>query len=319
MKPLQIVVLDAGTLGGDLSLAPLEALGSVTVYPSSPAETVRARIAGADAVILNKVKIGEAQLPDGSNAPKIICVAATGYDNIDLDVCRRHGVAVTNVRGYSTDSVAQVTVGLVLALVCHLPAYCASTADGTYTREGNANRLIPPYHEIAGMTWGVVGAGKIGSRVAEIARALGCRVLTNRRTPDGVSVDLKTLLRQSDIVSVHTPLTPETRGLIGADALAAMKDGALLVNMARGAVTDEAAVAEAIRSGKLGGFGCDVYSVEPFPTDHPFFTMRERDNVLLTPHMSWGAYEARARCLEEMILNMQAFFSGEMRNRVDVP
>ncbi len=318
MKPLKIVVLDAGTLGDDLSLSPLEALGKVTVHRLSPPETVRERIAGADAVILNKVKIGEMQLPDGKDAPGIICIAATGYDNIDLDACRRHGVAVANVRGYSSESVAQVTVGLVLALMCHLPAYCSATADGTYTREGNANRLTPTYHEVAGLTWGIVGAGKIGSRVADVARALGCRVLTNRRTPDGVSVDLDTLLTQSDIVTVHTPLTPETRGLIGADAIGRMKDGALLVNMARGAVTDEAAVADAIRSGKLGGLGCDVYSVEPFPDTHPYYGIRERENVLLTPHMSWGAYEARARCLEEMILNMKAFFEGTTRNRVDI-
>lgn len=312
----RIVVLDAGTLGDDLSLLPLEAEGEVVVYRVSPPETVRERITGADAVILNKVKIGEAQLPE-EGAPGIICVAATGYDNIDLDACLRHGVAVANVRGYSSESVMQVTVGLVLSLITHLPAYCKATADGSYTAGGNANMLTPAYHEISGLTWGVVGAGKIGSRVADVARALGCRVLTNRRTPDGVSVDLDTLLRRSDIVTVHTPLTSETRGLIGERELSVMKDGAILVNMARGAVTDEAAVAAAIQSGKLGALGCDVYSTEPFPESHPYYAIRNRDNVLLTPHMSWGAYEARARCLREMILNMRAFFAGEMRNRVD--
>ena len=317
----KIVVLDAGTLGDDLSLLPLEAEGEVTVYRTSPPETVRERITGADAVILNKVKIGEAQLPEMGapcGSPAIICVAATGFDNIDLEACRRHGVAVANVRGYSSESVAQVTVGLVLSLITHLPVYCKATADGSYTRGGNANMLVPAYHEISGMTWGVVGAGKIGSRVADVARALGCRVLTNRRTPDGVSVDLSTLLRESDIVTIHTPLTPETRGLIGEAELAMMKDGVILVNMARGAVTDEAAVAEAVKSGKIGALGCDVYSVEPFPESHPYYAIRDRENVLLTPHMSWGAYEARARCLSEMILNMEAFFAGEERNRVDL-
>ncbi len=313
----RIVVLDAGTLGDDLSLAPLEAVGEVTVYRVSPPETVRERIAGADAVILNKVRIGEDQLP-AEGAPGIICVAATGFDNIDLAACRRHGVAVANVRGYSSESVAQVTVGLVLSLITHLPAYCRATAEGTYTAGGNANILTPTYHEIAGLTWGIVGAGRIGSRVADVARALGCRVLTNRLHPDGVSVDLDTLLRESDIVTVHTPLTPETRGLIGEAALATMKEGAILVNMARGAVTDEAAVAAAVISGKLGALGCDVYSTEPFPKNHPYYAIRDRENVLLTPHMSWGAYEARERCLGEMILNMQAFFEGKTRNRVDL-
>ena len=313
----KIVVLDAGTLGDDLSLAPLNEMGEVMVYRVSPPETVRERITGADAVILNKVKIGEDQLPE-EGAPGIICVAATGFDNIDLEACRRHGVAVANVRGYSSESVAQVTVGLVLSLITHLPAYCKATADGSYTSGGNANMLVPAYHEVAGMTWGVVGAGKIGSRVADVARALGCRVLTNRRTPDGVSVDLDTLLRESDVITIHTPLTSETRGLIGERELSMMKDGVILVNMARGAVTDEAAVAEAVKSGKLGALGCDVYSVEPFPEIHPYYAIRERENVLLTPHMSWGAYEARDRCLREMILNMQAFFAGEERNRVDI-
>lgn len=313
----KIVVLDAGTLGDDLSLLPLEAEGEVTVYRVSPPDTVRERITGADAVILNKVKIGEAQLPD-AGAPGIICVAATGFDNIDLEACRRHGVAVANVRGYSSESVMQVTVGLVLSLITHLPAYCRATADGSYTEGGNANMLSPAYHEISGLTWGVVGAGKIGSRVADVARALGCRVLTNRLHPDGLSVELSTLLSESDIITVHTPLTPETRGLIGERELAMMKDGVILVNMARGAVTDEAAVAAALMSGKLGALGCDVYSTEPFPESHPYYAIRDRENVLLTPHMSWGAYEARARCLREMILNMQAFFAGEMRNRVDI-
>ena len=314
----RIVVLDAATLGDDLCLAPLEAEGEVVVYRTSPPDTVKERITGADAVILNKVKIGEAQLPDGEAAPKIICIAATGYDNIELEACRRHGVGVANVKGYSSDSVAQVTVGLALNLVCRLPAYCKATADGSYTNGGNANLLTPVYHEVAGMTWGVVGTGRIGSRVADVARAFGCRVLTNRRTPDGVSVDLETLLRESDIVTVHTPLTAETRGLIGERELSLMKDGAILVNMARGAVTDEAAVAAAVVSGKLGGLGCDVYSIEPFPESHPYYAIRDRENVLLTPHMSWGAYEARARCLEEMILNMRACFAGETRNRVDL-
>lgn len=315
---MKIVVLDAATLGNDLDLSPLQREGDVTVYAHSAPDEVRGRIADADAVILNKVRIGEGQMPDAGHEPGIICIAATGFDNVDLTVCRAHGVAVANVKGYSTDSVAQVTVGLVLSLVSHLPAYCAVTRNGDYTRGGTANRLVPVYHEIAGMTWGVLGAGKIGSRVADVASALGCRVLTCRRHPDGQSVDLDTLLRESDIITIHTPLNESTRGLIGRDALAAMKPGVVLVNMARGAVTDERAVADAVLAGHIGGFGADVYSVEPYPETHPFVEIAGMDNVLLTPHMSWGAAEARARCLDEMILNMKAFLRGEIRNRVDL-
>ncbi len=311
-----IVVLDADTLGTDLDLSPLGRVGSVELHRACAPHEVRSRIAGRDIVVLNKVKIGEDQLPPAPLAPRLICVAATGYDNIDLDACRSRGTAVANVRGYSSESVMQVTVGLVLALACHLPAYCKATADGSYTRGGVANRLTPAYHELAGRTWGIIGAGRIGSRVADVARALGCRVLTNRRTPDGVSVPLDTLLAESDMITVHTPLTPETRGLIGERELSIMRDGAILVNMARGAVTDEAAVAAALRSGKLGGLGADVFSVEPFGEDHPYYPLREWENVCLTPHMSWGAYEARERCLAEMILNMEAFLRGEKRNIV---
>ena len=315
---MKIVVLDAATLGDDLDLSPLQALGEVTVWSHTPAHQVKERISGADAVILNKIKMHADVFPEGDACPKLLCIAATGYDNIDLNDCRARGIAVANVRGYSSESVAQVTVGLVLNLICHLPAYMASVADGSYTRGGCANRLVPAYHEVAGMTWGIVGAGKIGSRVADVARALGCRVLTCRRTPDGQSVDLETLCREADIITVHTPLTPETRGLIGERELAVMKEGVILVNMARGAVTDETAVAQALRNGRLGGFGADVFSVEPFPESHPFWTIRNHERVCLTPHMSWGALEARQRCLAEIMENIRAFTKGEARNRVDL-
>ena len=159
-------------------------------------------------------------MPAPGHAPRILCVAATGYDNIDIAACRARRIAVANVRGYSTDSVAQVTVGLVLALVSHLPTYCAAVSDGTYSHSGQANLLTPPYRELAGMTWGVLGAGQIGSRVAGVARAFGRHVLTCRRHPDGSSVSSETLLRESDIVTIHTPLTEETRGMIGKDQLA---------------------------------------------------------------------------------------------------
>lgn len=316
---MKIVVLDASSLGDDLDLSPLHAIGdvNVTVWDRTASAEVRERITDCDAVILNKVKIGKAQLPAFGHTPRILCVAATGYDNIDIEACRGQNIAVANVRGYSTGSVAQITVGLVLALVCHLPAYCSAVSDGTYSRSGRANLLVPPYRELAGMTWGVLGAGQIGSRVADIARAFGCRVLTCRRHPDGKSVGLGTLLTESDILTIHTPLTAETRGMIGKAELAKLKPGAILVNMARGAVTDESAVADAVLFGHLGGFGADVYSTEPFGSEHPFTSLLGLPQVCLTPHMSWGAYEARNRCLREMILNIQAFIRGERRNRVD--
>ncbi len=314
---MKIHVLDAATLGEDLDLSPLSAVGEVTAWSSTSPELVTERLAGADVAVVNKIKISKANLPEGDACPRLICLCATGYDNVSVADCRERGVGVANVVGYSTDSVAQVTVGLVLSLVCHLPEYFASTSDGSYTRGGCANRLAPAYHELSGMTWGVIGAGKIGGRVADVANAFGCRVLTYRRTPDGQSVDLATLLRESDIITIHTPLTEETRGMIGAAEISAMKRGVVLVNMARGAVTDEAALAAAVLEGQIGGLGADVFSVEPFPEEHPFYPIKDHPRVALTPHMSWGAVESRERCLAEVVKNIQAFATGEKRNRVD--
>ena len=314
---MKIHVLDAATLGEDLDLSPLSAVGEVTIWPSTPPEQVMQRLTGADVAIINKIKIHKDNLPQGDACPKLICLCATGYDNVNIADCRERGVGVTNVVGYSSESVAQVTVGLVLSLICHLPAYLASTADGTYSQGGCANRLIPTYHEISGMTWGIIGAGRIGSRVADVARALGCHVLTCRLHPDAHSVDLETLLRSSDIITVHTPLTTETRGMIGSEQIAITKPGVIIVNMARGAVTDATALAEGIINGHIGGLGADVFSVEPFLEDHPFYAIKNHPHVALTPHMSWGALEARNRCLSELIQNILAFAQGERRCRVD--
>lgn len=314
---MKIVVLDAGTLGSDLSLAPLSEVGEVTVYEKTAPSQVADRIAVCDVVLINKVRLGAENL-GGAKQLKLICIAATGYDNVDISYCRENGVTVCNVAGYSSNSVAQVTVSTVLELATHLRAYTESVVSGAYTASGVQNKLTPVYHEIAGKTWGIVGCGNIGGRVAKIAEAFGCRVIVYRRRQTGEypCADLKTLCAESDIITVHTPLTAETRGLIGREMLALMKKDVILVNEARGAVLDEAAAAEAVLAGKIGGFGCDVYSVEPFPEDHPYQKIKDFPNVCLTPHMAWGAYEARVRCLDEMIANIRAFYAGNPRNVV---
>ena len=317
MNPIRIAVLDAATLGHDLDLSPLEQIGAVTVYPLTPPERIRERIADADVCVINKVKL-TADVLAGNGRLKLICIAATGYDNIDTATCAAHGIAVCNVAGYSANSVSQLTLAMVLSASVHLPTYRASVADGRYSAGSVQNILTPVYHELAGKTWGIVGYGGIGQRVGQAARALGCEVVVHKRTPvDGVTcLPLDDLLAVADIVTVHVPLTDVTRGMIGARELSRMKDGAFLVNVARGAVLDEEATARAVESGKLGFFGCDVYSTEPMPDTHPFYRIRNRDNVCLTPHMAWGAYEARERCLNEIGENIRAFFAGDRRNRV---
>ena len=316
---IHAVILDAATLGEGVTFDALAERASLTTYSLTAPDEVTSRIRDAEVVILNKVRLNESNLADAA-ALRLICVAATGYDNIDVEYCRSRGIAVCNVLGYSTDSVAQLTVAMVLELMLHLPEMSGFVRSGAYTESGVANRLSPVFHELAGKTWGIVGAGNIGKKVARIADAFGCRVIVNRRKtdPDYPTVDLDTLCRESDIISVHTPLNAETRGLISHERLAMMKPSAILVNVARGAVIDEAALADAVRDGRLGGIGVDVYSTEPMPADHPLYAVRELPNVCLTPHMAWGAVEARQRCINEMAENIRAFFAGEIRCRVDV-
>ena len=315
---MKIVVLDAATLGADLDLSPLEELGEIEVWDATPPEQVAERLAGAEVAILNKIKLGSGNLSCCKKL-KLICLAATGYDNVDTAYCRGAGIGVCNVAGYSTDSVAQLTAAMALYLVNRLGSYLGAVRDGSYTHGPTANLLSPVYHELRGMTWGVAGYGHIGKRVGEIASALGCRVLAWRRSPapGEPCTDLDTLCRKSDILSVHLPLTAETRGLFSAERLALLKKDCIFINVARGAVADEGALAAAVREGRLGGLGVDVYSREPFPEEHPFYAIRALPNVCLTPHMAWGALETRQRCLREIMENIRAFRRGEKRCRVE--
>ena len=274
-------------------------------------------MADADVVVVNKLKMNEKTL-DGAKKLKLICETATGYDNIDTTYCQSREIAVCNVPAYSTDSVAQVTLSMALALTTHLFAYRDHVNSGAYAAAGVANCLTPIYHEISSMTWGVIGGGNIGRRVAEVAQAMGCRVLVCRKSPETVfeNADIDTLCRKADIISVHVPLTPQTRGMIDSNRIASMKKGAIFINVARGAVAEEAALAAAIESGHLGGLGIDVYGREPFTAEHPFTRIMHQENVCLTPHMAWGAAEARARCIAISADNMRAFLAGESKNRV---
>lgn len=314
---MRIVMLDAGTLGADVDLSPVTSLGDTAVYQSTRADEVIPRLAGADVAVLNKIKMTREVL-EASPALKLICVTATGYDNIDLACCRERGITLCNVPAYSTDSVAQLTLAMALSLATHLPAYREHVHGGRYTASGVANHLTPVYHELSSMTWGVIGGGNIGAQVARVAAAFGCRVLVCRRRQDPTyeTVDIDTLCRKSDIISVHLPLTPETRGIVSRERIASMKKNAIFINVARGAVTDEEALAEAIEQGGLGGLGVDVFTTEPFPEAHPFARILDRENVCLTPHMAWGSFEARARCLAVVAENITCHFAGKTQNKI---
>lgn len=316
---MKITVLDSDALGRDLSLEPLNSVGDVTVYNYSTPDEVIERIADCEVVILNKIKLNESNLVYAKNL-KLICIAATGFDNVDVSYCRQHGIAVCNVVGYSTNSVALITMSLALSLVSRMREYNDYVISGEYTKSGIPNRLEPAFHELDGMTWGIVGLGNIGKKVANIASAMGCKIIANKRTPiDGYDiVSIDEIMERSDIISLHTPLNDGTKGLISAEKISKMKKNAILINVARGAVCDEKALADAIKNDMIGGIGVDVYSTEPFGEDHPFNEIKNYKNVLLTPHNAWGAYEARERLLLGIVENIKAFQKGEKRCRVDL-
>jgi len=316
---MKIVVLDRASMGYDTPFDKILALGEVCFYDSTSSVDVKEKIRGADVIVLNKVKITR-EVIASSPSLKLICVFATGFDNIDLDAAREANIGVCNVPAYSTDSVVLYTVSTVLALTTHLLEYSDYVRRGDYTKSGNPNLLTPVYHELRGKTWGIIGYGNIGKGVARVAEALGAKVIAVRKnkTVDEGIVDIDTLCRESDIITVHCPLNQQTRALINQERLGLMKKSAILVNEARGAVLDEYAVCDAVQSGKIAAFGTDVYSVEPFDENHPYNKIKDLPNVILTPHAAWAAYEARVRCVEIISNNISAFFEGKERlNRVD--
>lgn len=315
---MNIVLLDRASLGADTPISRLNSLGNTFVYDATAADEVCERVKDANILIINKIKITEQVLKSAKNL-KLICVFATGYDNIDIEAAKRYGVGVCNVPGYSSESVALFTVTTALSLFTHLREYNDFVRSGEYTDSGIANRLIPVYHELYGKKWGIIGYGGIGKAVGRIAEGFGAQLLVNKRTKiEGVRcVDIDTLCRESDIITIHCPLTDLTREMINKERIGLMKPSVVIVNAARGAVVNEKDISEAVISGRIGGFSCDVYSIEPFGKDHPYNEIKSLPNVLLTPHAAWGAYEARERCLNIIIDNIKAFFSGEILNRVD--
>lgn len=316
---MNICVLDKASMGEDTPFDAIYKFGTVKIYDSTAPEEIFDRIADAEVVITNKVKITEEIIANAKNL-KLICVFATGFDNIDIAAAKKHGVAVCNVPGYSTDSVALLTVATALSLYAHLDEYKDYVKSGEYSLSGIANRLVPVFHELRGKCWGIVGLGNIGKAVADVAKAFGMRVIVNKITPvsDYECVDIDTLCRESDIISLHCPLNDGTRGLINSGRFNLMKKDVILVNEARGAVVDERAVANALKSQTIGGFGCDVYSIEPFGKDHPYSEIMNFKNVILTPHAAWGAYEARVRCVNTIASNIESFICNKTLNRIDI-
>lgn len=318
---MKIVVLDSYCVRpGDLDWTGLYDLADVVEeYPRTPPEQLIDRLRDADFAVSNKCRIDDAVL-DACPRLRWVGLTATGTDSLDLEACHRHGVAVANVPGYSTESVAQHGFALLLELANSIAGRAASLRDGYWQTGVPDSYGIHPHFELAGRTFGVVGYGAIGRAAARIAKGFGMRVLAYTRhvkpeyAADGVEfVPFEQLLEDSDVVSLHCPATAETRGMIDKAALAAMKPGAILLNTARGALVDEAAVCAALKSGQLGYYASDVAAHEPV---RPKDELLHCPNVLLTPHVAWATQEALARLSAEVCANLEAFLQGERRNLV---
>ena len=320
---MNIVVLDGYTLNpGDQSWSELETLGDCTVYDRTSLEQLPERVREAEAVLTNKVALDAEAMAQASRL-RYIGVLATGFNIVDVEAARRRGLAVTNVPGYSTDSVAQLTFALLLELTHHVGHHAETVRAGRWSAGPDFSYQDFPVIELRGLTLGIIGFGQIGQAVARLARCFGLRVVAHRRprhlADDGEWADIEfvnlgTLFGRSDIVSLHCPLTPETTGLIGQDSLRRMKPSAFLLNTSRGPLVDEAALAEALNAGRIAGAGLDVLSREPPPPDNPLLRAR---NCLITPHIAWASGAARTRLMTAAAGNLHAFQMGQRLNRVD--
>ena len=305
---MKIVLLDALTFG-ETDLTAFDSLGEVEVFQTTSAEQVGERITNCDVIVTNKVVITETHM---QNTPtlKLICVAATGMNNVDLESAKNRNIAVKNVAGYSTDSVIQHTFSMLLYLMGHSRYYDEYVKDGSYSRSPIFTDVSKPFFEIKGKKWGVIGLGAIGRGVANIASAFGAEVFYystsgENRTEDFQRTDLDNMLRECDIISIHAPLNDKTNNLLDYEQLLTCKDGATLLNLGRGGIINEEAVARIIDEKNIY-FGLDVLTKEPMRENHPLLSVKNRENLYVTPHIAWTSVEARDKLIASTIENIQS-------------
>lgn len=318
---MKIVVLERNSVGLDVSVDGLNAFGDVTVYPNTTAADVKEKIRDAEIIIANKAPLSEEVLKEAPKV-KLICEFATGYDNVDIAYCKSRGIRVANVVNYSTDAVAQHTFALCFYVLEKLRHYDEYVKSGTYAAQDRFSNFDIPFTELSGKTWGIVGMGNIGKKVASIARAFGCKVIFYSASGQSTCteyerVDLDRLLSESDFLSLHCPLSERTRNLIDLDALKKMKRSAILINVARGPVVNDADLYTALTEDLIGGAGLDVTGTEPMRDSNPLSKIMDSDKLIITPHLAWASIEARGRCVSETCKNIEAFLKGEERNIVD--
>lgn len=320
---MKIVILERDSVGADVSVDCISDFGEVTIYRNTTtADEVKDRVREADIIIANKSPLRQETLQDAPNV-KLICEFATGFDNCDLGYCRSRGIKVTNVRDYCTGMVAQHTFCLALALSEKLSYYDDYVKSGAYSAQDRFSNFDIPFYELEGKTWGIVGMGNIGRRVAGIASAFGCRVIFHSitgksRCTDYPQVDKDTLLRDSDFLSLHCPLSDLSKNFIDGDALKKMKNTAVLINVARGRVVDNTALYHALLNGEIAAAGLDVVESEPLEESNPLSRIKDSKKLIITPHLAWASVEARTRCVLEAHENIAAFLRGEDRNVVNL-
>ena len=319
---MKIVFLDTKTVGDDIDLSIFKDFGEFIAYPITKEDEVIERVKDADVIITNKVIIDKKVMDNAPNL-KLICVAATGYNNIDVKYAKEKGIAITNVAGYSTESVVQHTFALLLYLLEHLRYYDDYVKSGEYAKSEIFTHLGKPFWEINGKTWGIIGLGTIGRRVGEVAESFGAKVIYSstsgvKRKEKYPEYSLDELLKVSDIVSIHAPLNEKTKNLITYEKLKLMKPTAILLNLGRGGIVNEKDLAKALNEGLIAGAGLDVLEKEPINPDNPLLKIKNKDRLFITPHIAWTSIEARKRLINEIYENIKAFLKGEIRNRIDL-
>ena len=319
---MKIVVLERNSVGTDIPVS-YDDLGEVIYYDNTvTAEEVAERVKEADIIVTNKAPINEVSLKDAPNV-KLVCVFATGYDTIDTQYCKSRGIPVCNVVDYSTAMVAQHTFALAIYVSQKLRHYDDYVKSGAYAAQSRFSNFDVPFNELEGKTWGIIGMGNIGRRVARIAESFGCKVIFHSVTghskvTEYEQVDFDTLLTESDYLSLHCPLSDITRNLIDAKALSKMKKSAILINVSRGAVVNNHDLYEALENGTIAGAGLDVVEKEPITVDNPLGKIMDSNKLIITPHLAWASVEARTRCVDGVRLNIEAFQRGELRNVVNL-
>lgn len=319
---MKIVILERNSVGLDISTDVFKQFGEVTEYPNTTAVNVKERIRDAEIIIANKAPLNADTLKDSANV-KLICEFATGFDNVDIEYCKARGIKVANIVNYSTDAVAQHTFALCFYVLEKLRHYDEYVKSGAYAAQDRFSNFDLPFAELAGKTWGIVGMGNIGRKVAEIAQAFGCRVIFysasgNSTCTDYERVEFDTLLVESDVLSLHCPLSDRTRNLIDLEALQKMKKSAVLINVARGPVVNDQDLYTALTEGYIAAAGLDVTSTEPMKDSNPLSKFTDSNRLIITPHLAWASTEARQRCVTETYKNIEAFLKGENRNIVNL-